>query len=40
MCLEACQGPYPEETHISSTHVVNCYRYRKNGKEGEAHGKD
>jgi peptide/nickel transport system ATP-binding protein len=40
MCLEACHGPYPEETHISSTHTVNCYRFQKNGKEDGAHGKD
>jgi peptide/nickel transport system ATP-binding protein len=40
MCLEACQGPYPEETHISSTHTVNCYRFQNNGKEDGAYGKD
>ncbi|NLL76999.1 MAG: ABC transporter ATP-binding protein [Clostridiales bacterium] len=27
MCVEACKGKYPEQTVLSPTHVVNCYRY-------------
>lgn len=27
MCLEECNGKYPQETQISETHFVNCYRH-------------
>lgn len=27
MCVEACNGPYPEEIKISDTHYVSCYRH-------------
>ncbi len=27
MCVERCQGDYPEEISISPTHKVSCYRY-------------
>lgn len=27
MCLEACNGSYPEEIKISDTHYVSCYRH-------------
>lgn len=36
MCVESCQGAYPQEVHLSDTHVVSCYRYedfRKGGKQ-------
>lgn len=33
MCVDACEGDYPREIHISPTHTVTCYRYHK--KEGE-----
>ena len=33
MCVDACEGDYPREIHISPTHTVTCYRYYK--KEGE-----
>ena len=31
MCVEGCDGAYPEEISISETHKVSCYRYY--GKE-------
>lgn len=34
MCVEACSGPYPGETELSSSHVVSCYRYAKDDKNG------
>ena len=34
MCLECCSGEYPQEIHVSPTHVVSCYRYDKAHKEG------
>ena len=27
MCIEACNGAYPEEIKISDTHFVSCYRH-------------
>ena len=33
MCVEGCDGAYPEEISISDTHKVSCYRYY--GKEGQ-----
>jgi peptide/nickel transport system ATP-binding protein len=27
MCLEACEGKYPEQVQLSPTHFVSCYRY-------------
>ena len=37
MCVEGCEGAYPEEISISPTHKVSCYRYyeNNNGKAGE-----
>ena len=37
MCVEGCEGAYPEEISISPTHKVSCYRYyeKNNGKAGE-----
>lgn len=33
MCVEGCNGEYPEEISISETHKVSCYRYyNKEGK--------
>ena len=26
-CVERCQGKYPEEIHVSPTHIVSCWRY-------------
>ena len=34
MCLECCSGEYPQEIHVSPTHVVSCYRYDEAHKEG------
>ena len=34
MCVEGCEGAYPEMIDISETHQVSCYRYY-NKKEGE-----
>ena len=31
ICVEGCDGAYPEEISISETHKVSCYRYY--GKE-------
>ncbi len=33
MCVEGCEGAYPEMISLSDTHKVSCYRYY--GKEGE-----
>ena len=33
-CVEACDGPYPPEYHLSPTHVVSCHRFA--GKEAKA----
>ena len=35
MCVEGCKGKYPHEIHLTDTHVVSCYRYAENGKEGK-----
>ncbi len=37
LCLEACDGPYPPEIHLSGTHVVSCYRFAQAGEGGQAH---
>ena len=34
MCVDGCEGSYPEMISISETHKVSCYRYC--GKEGQA----
>ena len=33
MCVDACEGDYPREIHISPTHTVTCYRYYKKEEE-------
>jgi peptide/nickel transport system ATP-binding protein len=34
MCIEKCEGKYPEQIQLSPTHFVSCYRYNNyNGKE-------
>lgn len=33
MCVDACEGDYPHEIHISPTHTVTCYRYYKKEEE-------
>ena len=33
MCVDACEGGYPREIHISPTHTVTCYRYYKKEEE-------
>ena len=33
MCVDACEGDYPREIHISPTHTVSCYRYYKKEEE-------
>ena len=37
MCVNGCDGAYPEQIQISPTHKVNCYRYYEENlrKEGE-----
>lgn len=32
-CIEACNGEYPKEIHLSDTHVVTCYRYAEESEE-------
>lgn len=29
MCVEGCNGAYPEEISLSATHKVSCYRYKE-----------
>ncbi len=36
MCVEGCQGDYPEEINISDTHKVSCYRFYDKQEGGEA----
>ncbi len=31
MCVKGCDGEYPQEYHVSPTHVVSCYRYQNEG---------
>ena len=31
MCVNGCEGAYPEEISISDTHKVSCYRYYEKG---------
>ena len=26
-CVERCQGEYPQEIHVTDTHIVSCWRY-------------
>lgn len=33
MCIEACEGKYPELVQLSPTHFVSCYRHYNAGKE-------
>ena len=35
MCVNGCDGAYPEEISLSPTHKVSCYRYYEMNKEGE-----
>ena len=37
LCVEACQGAYPHEIHLSDTHTVSCYRYAEGMKEATRH---
>ncbi len=39
MCVGQCDGAYPEETKLSATHRVNCYRYAGAKKEGDSDGR-
>lgn len=32
-CIDACNGEYPKEIHLSDTHVVTCYRYAQESEE-------
>ena len=32
MCVEQCDGAYPEEISLSETHKVSCYRYCEKGE--------
>lgn len=33
MCVEGCDGKYPEQISLSPTHVVSCYRFADGNKE-------
>ena len=33
MCVDACQGKYPEVIKLSDTHEVSCYRYYDKGEK-------
>ncbi len=33
MCVNGCEGAYPEEISISDTHKVSCYRYYEKGEK-------
>lgn len=35
MCVDACDGAYPCEYHVSPTHVVSCYRCAEGGTANE-----
>ncbi|MFA9378523.1 MAG: ABC transporter ATP-binding protein [Lachnotalea sp.] len=35
MCIDACEGKYPSQMQLSSTHFVSCYRYDDNNKREE-----
>ncbi len=35
MCVEGCDGPYPDEISISDTHKVSCYRFYDKQEGGE-----
>ncbi len=36
MCVGGLQrASTPHEIHLTDTHVVSCYRYAENGKEGK-----
>jgi peptide/nickel transport system ATP-binding protein len=34
-CVDACQGPYPIERHVSGTHVVSCHRFNETKQPSE-----
>jgi peptide/nickel transport system ATP-binding protein len=33
MCVDGCEGEYPCEYHVSTTHVVSCYRCKEGGTQ-------
>ena len=33
-CVNRCDGKYPPEIHVTDTHVVSCWRYFDEGKDG------
>ncbi len=35
MCVEGCDGAYPEEIKLSDTHYVSCYRHKDNAVKEE-----
>lgn len=35
MCVEGCDGAYPEEIKLSDTHYVSCYRHKNNAVKEE-----
>ena len=35
MCVEGCEGAYPEEIKLSDTHYVSCYRHKNNAVKEE-----
>ena len=35
MCMECCNGEFPEEYYVSDTHMVRCYRCKEEGERHE-----
>ena len=35
MCMECCNGDFPEEYYVSPTHMVRCYRCKEEGERHE-----
>lgn len=35
MCVEGCEGKYPDNYYVSPTHMVSCYRCEEGGKKNE-----
>ena len=33
MCTKDCDGAYPQEYHVSPTHIVSCYRCKEGGNQ-------
>lgn len=35
MCVEGCEGEYPQQYYVSPTHMVSCYRCKEGGTKNE-----